>query len=83
MLEYLLCINGGYVIHRIFSVIGDGACLFCFPSFAMHGTDLISREVRELIVTHVQGPIYTPGCPGAVTNMVPPPPYLFIIIIFT
>ena len=54
MLEYLLCINGEYVIHRIFSGIGDGACVFRSLSFVMHGTNMISREVRELIVSHVE-----------------------------
>ena len=37
----------------IFPTVGDGTCLFRSLSFVMYGTDLMSTDVRELIVLHV------------------------------
>ena len=52
-MEEYLRINSEFVLHKIFPTIGDGACLFRSLSFVMYGTDLMSTEVRELIVRHV------------------------------
>ena len=51
-MEECLCINGKFVL-KFFPIIVDGACLFRSLSFDMYGTDLMSKEVRELIVRHV------------------------------
>ena len=48
-----LGVNGKFVFHKNFPIIVDGACLFRSLYFVMYGTDLMSKEVRELIVRHV------------------------------
>ena len=48
-----LNVNGGLVPHTIVPITGDGACLFRSLSFVMYDTQLMAREVRELIVRHV------------------------------
>ena len=52
-MEEYLCINGKFVLHKIFPIMVDGACLFRSLSFVMYATDLMSEEVQELIVRHV------------------------------
>lgn len=49
----LLNINGDIIPHAIVTIIGDGACLFRALSYLMYGTQLMAREVRELIVRRV------------------------------
>jgi hypothetical protein len=44
---------GSLYFINFFPIIVDGACLFRSLSFVMYGTDLMSEEVRELIVRHV------------------------------
>ncbi|XP_024893230.1 uncharacterized protein LOC112468336 [Temnothorax curvispinosus] len=41
------------VSHIIVPIIGDGACLFRALSYLMYNTQLMAREVREIIVSHV------------------------------
>ncbi|KAH9367467.1 hypothetical protein HPB48_004243 [Haemaphysalis longicornis] len=41
------------VLHSIVLIKGDGACLFRSLSYVMYDTELLAREVRELIVRHV------------------------------
>ncbi|XP_071642973.1 uncharacterized protein [Temnothorax longispinosus] len=48
-----LNVNGEMVSHIIVPIIGDGACLFRALSYLMYNTQLMAREVREIIVSHV------------------------------
>lgn len=48
-----LNVNGKMVPHTIVPITGDGACLFRSLSYLMYDTQLMAREVRELIVRHV------------------------------
>ncbi|XP_071575058.1 uncharacterized protein [Temnothorax nylanderi] len=41
------------VPHTIVPIIGDGACLFRALSYLMYNTQLMARDVREIIVSHV------------------------------
>lgn len=53
MVIEFLNVNGEMVPHTIVPITGDGACLFRALSYLMYDTQLIAREVRELIVRHV------------------------------
>ncbi|XP_076301721.1 uncharacterized protein LOC143219730 [Lasioglossum baleicum] len=49
----LLKINGTMVPHTVVPIIGDGACLFRAISYILYDIQVMAREVREEIVSHV------------------------------
>ena len=53
MVVEILNINGAMVPHTVVPIIGDGAYLFRAISYLLYGTEVMAREVREIIVTHV------------------------------